>query len=204
MPYPHLDADMLRAMARWPNVPSVFGWLALDRGGRWLLRGVPIKHARILQAVNANYSRDDRGRWFFQNGPQRVFVALPGAPWVVHRISEDAMAWRTQTGLPITRVTRTWIDEDTALYWETEHGLALVSDRDLGSAFELIHDTQERPADFDRFNHWLDEGVVVEAEESEVFRYRWLDGSVPIGRSTRAYLAAHYGFENEPRDPGPS
>ena len=34
-----MDEDVLRAMTRWPDVPAVYGWLSLDRRGRWLIRG---------------------------------------------------------------------------------------------------------------------------------------------------------------------
>ena len=69
-----VDAVVLRAMAKWPNVPAVFGWLSLDRRGRWLLRGEPIGNAAARQFISRNYQSDPHGRWFFQNGPQRVFV----------------------------------------------------------------------------------------------------------------------------------
>ncbi|HMN64893.1 MAG TPA: DUF2946 family protein, partial [Burkholderiaceae bacterium] len=38
-----MDEQVLHAMARWPDVPAVWGWLRLDRRGRWLLvdRGRP-------------------------------------------------------------------------------------------------------------------------------------------------------------------
>ncbi len=28
-----------RALEKWPNVPHLYGWLRLDRRGRWLIRG---------------------------------------------------------------------------------------------------------------------------------------------------------------------
>jgi hypothetical protein len=38
-----LDDLVQQAMTRWPNVPAMFGWLRLDRRGRWMLidRGAP-------------------------------------------------------------------------------------------------------------------------------------------------------------------
>ena len=34
-----MDETGLRSMAKWPNVPAVYGWLTLDRRGNWLLQG---------------------------------------------------------------------------------------------------------------------------------------------------------------------
>jgi len=86
--------DMVRqAMAKWPDVPNCYGWLALDRRGQWRVRneyaqqhglsGDPIRHDAMVAFIERNYLRDANGAWFFQNGPQRVFVSLGYAPWVV-------------------------------------------------------------------------------------------------------------------------
>ncbi|XOT98625.1 DUF2946 family protein, partial [Alcaligenes pakistanensis] len=32
---------------------------------------------------NRNYQADEKGRWFIQNGPQRVYVRLDAAPLIV-------------------------------------------------------------------------------------------------------------------------
>src|SRR3990170_3644456 len=34
-----IDDIVIRAMAKWPNVPVVYGWLALDRRGQWSIKG---------------------------------------------------------------------------------------------------------------------------------------------------------------------
>src|SRR5919108_255593 len=86
-----MDSVVARAMAKWPNVPAVYGWLALDRRGNWLIRspGTPARFDRIANAalrefIARNYAADDAGRWYFQNGPQRVYVNLAYTPLVVH------------------------------------------------------------------------------------------------------------------------
>ncbi|MDQ0143664.1 hypothetical protein J2T05_005290 [Cupriavidus necator] len=88
-----MDDIVRQAMARWPNVPNAYGWLALDRRGQWRLRneyaqqhglsGDPIRHEALIGFIERNYQCDERGCWFFQNGPQRVFVSLGYAPWIV-------------------------------------------------------------------------------------------------------------------------
>jgi len=88
-----MDRIVQQAMAKWPDVPACTGWLALDRRGRFRMRdeacqaadepGEPIRHAALNAFIARNYTSDAEGRWFFQNGPQRVFVDLDYTPLVV-------------------------------------------------------------------------------------------------------------------------
>ena len=66
-----MDAAVIAALAKWPNVPAVFGWLRLDRRGNWLIREQQIRQP-LAAFINRNYASDELGRHFFQNGPQRV------------------------------------------------------------------------------------------------------------------------------------
>ncbi|MGO4304888.1 DUF2946 family protein [Cupriavidus sp. RAF12] len=100
-----MDEIVKQAMARWPNVPNCYGWLALDRRGQWRMRnefaqqhglsGDPIRHDALVGFIERNYVQDARGGWFFQNGPQRVFVSLAYAPWIV-RLHEGRLTTTTQ------------------------------------------------------------------------------------------------------------
>jgi hypothetical protein len=132
-----LDDWVVRALARWPNVPALFGWLGLDRRGRWLVRGETISHPRIIETINRNYGADDHGRWYFQNGPQRGYVALASAPYVL-RVAEDGAALVTHTNLAVTAVAGAYLDETGALLLATEHGAGELSSRDLDWALERL------------------------------------------------------------------
>ena len=82
-----MDEIVLRSMLKWPDVPAVYGWLSLDRRGNWMIKTVAgrferIAHAAVREFIGRNYASDPEGRWYFQNGPQRVFVALDYTPWV--------------------------------------------------------------------------------------------------------------------------
>jgi hypothetical protein len=79
-----MDEIVARSLAKWPNVPAVYGWLGLDRRGNWLIKGERIANAALREFIGRNYEADDRGRWYFQNGPQRVYVTLAYTPLVVH------------------------------------------------------------------------------------------------------------------------
>ena len=71
-----MEDRMQRALARWPNVPALYGWLSLDRRGRWRIQGEIITRAQIIDTISANYLADEHGAWYFQNGPQRGYVQL--------------------------------------------------------------------------------------------------------------------------------
>jgi len=128
-----MQPEVVRAMARWLGVPAVFGWLALDRRGCWLLRepgGGPmsrIGHAGMRDFIGRNYGADDRGRWFFQNGPQRVFVDLAYTPFVLHYRGEQLF---DQCGAPV-RPSEIFVDEEGSVLMRVARGVGLLDDRDL-------------------------------------------------------------------------
>ena len=78
-----MDEIVARSLLKWPNVPAVYGWLALDRRGNWLIKGQRIGNAALRDFIGRNYQADEKGRWYFQNGPQRVYVSLAYTPLVV-------------------------------------------------------------------------------------------------------------------------
>ncbi|ALM84621.1 DUF2946 family protein [Bordetella sp. N] len=135
-----MDDDVLAAIQRWPNVPAVSGWLSLDDRGRWRLHpngdadaggpGEGITSPAILAFINRNYARDDAGRWFFQNGPQRVYVRVDAAPYIL-RVAADGAGLQTHTGLPVNRVAAWWLDEDGRLYADTDAGPSMLDGRDM-------------------------------------------------------------------------
>lgn len=122
------------ALAKWPNVPACYGWLSLDRRGRWRLKDDTISHPGLVAFLNVNYSHDDGGHWFVQNGPQRVYVALDYLPLVV-RLSDDGTL-ELHTGQPAGAVRGVYVDEDGSVLMHTEAGPALVDDRDLTLFFD--------------------------------------------------------------------
>lgn len=125
-----MDQWVLDAMKRWPNVPALFGWLGLDRRGRWLVQGETISHPRIIDVINRNYAADEHGRWYFQNGPQRGYMQLESAPLVLF-VGEDSERLVTHTGREVEQVRAAYLDEEGALMLVTEHGPAEVAGTDL-------------------------------------------------------------------------
>ena len=124
-----------RSLARWPNVPALFGWLALDRRGRWLIQGELISRPQIIETINRNYAADEQGRWYFQNGPQRVFVELEATP-LIWRVNADH-SLHDQLGRA-ARWQSCWLDEQGRLYLQTDTGFGLVHSMDTGYAADAI------------------------------------------------------------------
>ena len=115
-------------MAKWPNVPAVYGWLSLDRRGNWRIKGERIANQALRDFISRNYESDSAGRWYFQNGPQRVYVTLDYAPLVVHYDGDDL---RDHCGRPFA-ARETYLDDEGSVLMEGENTVALLDDRDLG------------------------------------------------------------------------
>ena len=137
-------------MAKWPNVPAVYGWLTLDRRGQWLIKGERVDNPVIADFIGRNYERDADGRWFFQNGPQRVFVCLDYAPFVFHVTSAASMPLElcTHTRVKPGALKAAYVDENGTLVFDTDVGPGIVDDRDLDAvAAALTGANAEQPGD---------------------------------------------------------
>ena len=144
-----MDDIVRQALAKWPNVPHCYGWLGLDARGNWYLRddrtqamgpfptakGSLLRHEKLIDFIQRNYEHDERGQWFFQNGPQRVYVELEAAPWV-WRVGED-FSVRSHAGDPVEPLA-CLVDEEGLLYLVTPLGLGLVHTQDMGLAAEAV------------------------------------------------------------------
>ena len=123
-----MDDAVLRSIARWPNVPAVYGWLALDRRGNFLIKGERIGNAALREFICRNYAADERGCWYFQNGPQRVFVRLAYTPLVVHYEGERLV---DHCARDFGAAQKTYVDEEGSVLIESGGRIALLDDRDL-------------------------------------------------------------------------
>jgi len=148
-----MDDIVRQAMRKWPNVPACYGWLGLDARGQWWLRddrtqalgafgsGVPdargslLAHPGLIEFIGRNYGADDQGCWFFQNGPQRVYVELEATPLI----------WRVQPGFAVldhlgraASYQQGWVDEMGRVYLLTDLGFGLVHSQDVGLAADAI------------------------------------------------------------------
>jgi hypothetical protein len=145
-----MDEIVKAALKKWPQVPACYGWLALDARGDWYMRddrvqaagpfprikGSRIQHAKLIEFIERNYERDEAGAWFFQNGPQRVYVELEAAPWV-WRIASTDLAATSHTGRAAA-VRSAWLDEAGRLFLDTDIGLGIVHTLDMHEAARAV------------------------------------------------------------------
>lgn len=148
-----MDDIVRQAMTKWPNVPDCYGWLGLDSRGQWHMRddrvqalgsfqsgvsgskGSVLRHEKLIEFIQRNYEADASGRWYFQNGPQRVYVELEATPWI-WRVRPDGgvVAHTGQAAM----VTTCLVDEHGHVYAHTAMGLGLVHTLDVAQAAEHI------------------------------------------------------------------
>jgi hypothetical protein len=122
-----MDEIVARSLAKWPNVPAVYGWLALDRRGNWLIKGERIGNPALREFIARNYERDQGGRWYFQNGPQRVYVSLAYTPLVVH-YEGDLLLDHCGRAFSPAGVLQ---DDEGSVLFAGATTVALLDDRDL-------------------------------------------------------------------------
>ena len=122
-----MDEIVARSLAKWPNVPAVYGWLALDRRGNWRIKGETIGNAAFRDFIARNYQPDAKGRWYFQNGPQRVYVSLAYTPLVVRYEGERLV---DHCGRPFHPAEALEDDEGSVLF-AGSGTVGLLDDRDL-------------------------------------------------------------------------
>lgn len=134
-----MDEIVKAALNKWPNVPHCYGWLALDARGVWRMRderaqalnlpGDSIRNAALLGFINRNYQHDEQGRWYFQNGPQRVYVDLEATPYIARSTPDAGLL--LHTGATLRDIDSVFLSADGTLIFRAGGLLAQLDDRDL-------------------------------------------------------------------------
>jgi hypothetical protein len=189
-----MDEIVLRAMKKWPNVPRVYGWLRLDRRGQWLVKSRSggfdrIGNVALTEFIGRNYAGDESGCWFFQNGPQRVFVALDYAPWV-YRLNDRGEGFVTHTARPVTRLDGLYLDEKGSLLARTEAGVGLLVDRDLPAVLERLQGENAALAE--------EEALLQLASGPQPARLQLFGAAVPFSAVRSDEVPARFGFVPRP------
>ncbi|SAK71435.1 DUF2946 family protein [Caballeronia ptereochthonis] len=185
-----MDEIVKQALAKWPNVPHCTGWLLLDRRGQWRMRddaaqaagelGTPIRHEALLGFINRNYESDADGQWFFQNGPQRVYVELAYTPWIVRLHAVDGALRLTDQAGAAFEPAHVWIDDEGGILFSDDASPARVA---------ALHDH-----DLELFaNH----ASLDDAGKSGVFHWR-AGVDLPVSMIARAEVANRFGFVSSP------
>jgi hypothetical protein len=183
-----MDDIVKAALAKWPNVPHCTGWLLLDRRGNWRMRdeadqkagrpGSTLRHAALIGFINRNYQSDNAGRWYFQNGPQRVYVELEYTPWIVRLVdSGGGLQASAQTGAEFVPARCLADDAGGVLLVDAARRVAAVHDHDL----DLLVDHAQTGAD------------------GAISAVRWRrDAELPVEPVARAAVAGLFHFIPSP------
>lgn len=195
-----MDEIVKQAMAKWPDVPRVYGWLGLDRRGKWLIKGDRIANPAVADFISRNYGHDEDGRWFFQNGPQRVFVALDYTPFV-YFMTWDAdgpaapLRLATHTGKPVEVVNGAWLDEAGILLVATEHGVGMVDDHDLERLVPYFAGARGQALDEDTLAAAIER---VQAGRNANLHFRYREQAVPVAAVAANDVPDKFGFVRQP------
>ena len=209
-----MDEIVLRSMLKWPNVPAVYGWLRLDRRGQWLIRqpdpkrdpaaGVseigrdvashfePVANAAMNEFICRNYARDPKGRYFFQNGPQRVFVTLDYTPWI-YRFDPPQRDFVTHTGAPAGAPTHVYLDDRGGIVIVCTPGPGAVLDRDLEALTEGFRDPAGRHVDFEK--------LLEQTTAGQAVRVRLGGTELTVEAISADELPARFGYVRRPAPP---
>lgn len=204
-----MDTIVSRAMAKWPDVPAVYGWLALDRRGQWSIKSASgagpgeaaarfeqVSNSKLIEFIGRNYAHDEQGCWYFQNGPQRVYVNLDYTPLVYRIAGARPLSFETHTGAACAELQAAYMDESGNLLFVTEHGPGLLADRDLPRALEALSYADGHALEEERLLALIEEG----SDAAGVY-FNTGAASLPLALIQSDEAPARMGYVREPRPP---
>ena len=206
-----MDDIVIRAMAKWPNVPVVYGWLALDRRGQWSIKSAspggdtgaaaqfePVTNKKLIEFIGRNYGHDDEGRWYFQNGPQRVYVTLAYTPLVYRIARAHPLSFETHIGAPCADLRSAWMDEAGNLLFVTEHGPGMLLDRDLTRGLEALSYADGHALDEERLL-----ALIAEGDDAAGVYFNTGTASLPLALIKAEEAPRRLGYVREPQPAKP-
>ena len=196
-----MDDIVKKAIAKWPNVPHCYGWLALDARGNWRMRDERAQHLglagdkvvqqALLGFINRNYMADERGCWYFQNGPQRVYLDLEATPFIARTEPQHGLV--LHTGEPMGPLDHAYMTETGELIVEGGGKVAQVDDRDVAQLMTQM-DMAGQPLTDEALMAWLDGGA-------GDLTLRHGGQQVPLERIRRDEVAQRFRFTRLPATP---
>jgi len=193
-----MDDIVKQAMAKWPNVPHCYGWLALDARGTWRMRdeaaqqagslGDKLTNAALVGFINRNYSVDERGCWYFQNGPQRVYVNLKATPFIARTDPQQGLV--VQTGQALASIEQVAMTAAGALILLSGKVVAQLDDRDVAQLLQAMTLDGQPVAD-EALLAWLAGG-------DGQLTLRWQSALLTVERVEEDELPQRFGFVRRP------
>ena len=99
------------------------------------LPGDAINHEGLIHFIQRNLAHNESGEWFFQNGPQRVYVELESTPWVWRFTPSGEV--QSHSGQAV-QVRACLTDEAGHVYLDTDLGLGRVHTQDMLNLAEAL------------------------------------------------------------------
>ncbi|MDY0975314.1 DUF2946 family protein [Massilia sp. CFBP9012] len=193
-----MDEIVKQAMAKWPNVPHCYGWLALDARGGWRMRdeaaqranapGDRLNNDKLVGFINRNYLHDERGNWYFQNGPQRVYVNLEATPFIARTDPQQGLV--LQTGQALADVERICLSDAGALVFVAGETVAQLDDRDMAQVLGML-ELDGAAASDEAVMAWLEDG------NGRLF-LPWNGKQLAVERVADEEMPARFGFKQTP------
>jgi len=193
-----MDDIVKQAMAKWPNVPHCYGWLALDARGGWRMRdeaaqqadaaGDRLTNPALVGFINRNYGHDERGNWYFQNGPQRVYVNLEATPFIARTDPQQGLV--LQTGQALAEVERVYLSDAGAVLFQAGEIVAQLDDRDVAQVLGTLQLDGQAASD-EAVMAWIESGAGKLA-------LPWSGKSFDVERIGSSDLPQRFGFNQLP------
>lgn len=196
-----MDEIVKQAMLKWPNVPHCYGWLALDARGAWRMRdehaqhqnlpGDKIMHAALIDFINRNYTNDEQGQWYFQNGPQRVYVNLALTPYIAR--TDPTLGFMLQTNQPLTVIDSIFLTSEGRPLLVSGSLCAALDDRDIAQCMISLY-AHNKPITAEHLLAWL-----TNHDDNRVLTWQHNGKMLPVQRIAKENIATHFGFVPQPR-----
>src|SRR4051812_27563116 len=193
-----MDDIVKKAMAKWPDVPHCYGWLALDARGAWRMRDERAQHLglagdkviqqALLGFINRNYMADQRGCWYFQNGPQRVYLNLEATPFIARTDPRHGLV--LHTGEVLGPVDQAFLTDAGVLIVQSADKVAQLDDRDFAQVMADL-ELDGKAASDEALLAWIDGGAGTMA-------LHFRDQRVAVQRIAQGDIASRFGFVRTP------
>ncbi|MGB9109938.1 MAG: DUF2946 family protein [Telluria sp.] len=193
-----MDDIVKQAMAKWPNVPHCYGWLALDARGIWRMRdeaaqradgpGDKLTNPALVGFIDRNYQRDERGCWYFQNGPQRVYVNLETTPFIARTDPVQGLVLHTGQAMPA--LVQVFMLDSGGIVVRAGEQLAQLDDRDVAQLLQAMS-LDGAPVEDEALMAWLDNAP-------GQLTLRWQDRQIAIERLRAEDAPQRFNFVRRP------
>ncbi len=111
-----------------------------------------IRHESLLAFIYRNYDCDPRGAWYFQNGPQRVYVELESTPFIARTDPELGFVLHDRT--PVRDIDFVFMTDTGQLIIQSRQKIAMLDPNDLAHCLTTLYMDDHAIAD-DELLKWL-------------------------------------------------